>query len=511
MIRVMLVEDEPAVLNGLIKTMSFLEMAKIVATAYNGQEALEALEACRPDLIITDIKMPIMTGLELIRQVNIKYPDTICVLLSGYSEFEYAREALRLKVFDYMLKPVPIEKLTEVLQLVEKTVYEKTKGNARETIQKLVNSTENLISPVCLFPKQYSYYYLVHICAGPISIPSLDLIFPDLDYWTEESILNHILDLFDNQQAFVVPGKISNEKWMLCGFNTQTIELVQNIMRRLMAHFSALNYPVTLSLSEPFNDLQSISHHARKIREYAYKNIVIGKARILLNSEQDQKSEHVILSQQEELFLKMAAEKNAYSSVCETMKDIFDKWKENVVTENMCDYSIKHIFSILMNDKDTQTNQQAVNDLFFEIDVVVSSAGNYQEMYEGIEQLIKSFLFDVRDSNSALNIQQNIDKIESYILNHYAEPISSENLSEIFGYNPIYLTSTFCCIKGISPNKLIKKVRVEKAKALLLEHPNMLLKEIAQVVGYDDALYFSRVFKSMTDLNPSEYRKSQGI
>jgi two-component system response regulator YesN len=510
MVKIMLVEDEPAVLNGIKNTLSFLNEVEVIGAAFSGPEALKLLESIKPDLLITDIRMPRMTGLELIRQVNEHYPEIHCVLLSGFSEFEYAREALRLKVMDYLLKPVSIEKLAEIVGIVQQTIDEKARKDSREIIKRLTNSTEPVDVIKASFLNQYPYYHIVHICVGPMSIPSLDLIFPDLNVWNEEVIYDRLIVLFENgKQLYVIPGKISNEKWVIFGIDTNDIEPVRQVARRLMAHLMPTGLPVTLSICEPFTRIEDLSKHARKIRDNAFKKVVIGVPRVLLQIDQEEKHEHWLLSNQDEQLLKKYAEKKSFASIKEFILDLFEKWKTNCVTEIMCAFGIKQILSSLIHDMDKKIDQETLNDLFYEVDILVSSSCSFKDLYEGTEQLIQSFLFKKKDLASSLNIRQSIDQIEAYVFDHYAEPLSNEKLSEIFGYNPIYLSSTFCCIKGISPNKLIKKVRVDKAKTLLVEHPDMLLKDVAQIAGYDDALYFSRVFKSMTDMSPSEYRKNE--
>jgi YesN/AraC family two-component response regulator len=97
-------------------------------------------------------------------------------------------------------------------------------------------------------------------------------------------------------------------------------------------------------------------------------------------------------------------------------------------------------------------------------------------------------------------------KIEEYLQEHFAKPINHQQLSEKFGIVPSYLSKIFAKHKGISPAKYIVQLRMAKAKELLLEHPDWLAKDIAEIVGYPDPNYFSRIFKRETGLYPSEFR-----
>ncbi len=113
---ILLVEDEYYIRQGLAHKIEELDdIYVIVGQAANGSEALEILQKTSVHLVITDIQMPVMDGLELCRQINILYPDIVTIVLSGYNEFEYAREALRNNVFDYLLKPVSEDDLIAAL------------------------------------------------------------------------------------------------------------------------------------------------------------------------------------------------------------------------------------------------------------------------------------------------------------------------------------------------------------------------------------------------------------
>lgn len=114
--RVIVAEDEPLLLNNLIyKIHSLTPEFEVVGSAQTGIQAYELLEKHEPDLLITDIRMPAMDGLELIRKVHDSHPEVDCVILSGYSDFSYAQTAIHYNVKEYLLKPVEDEKLSHTL------------------------------------------------------------------------------------------------------------------------------------------------------------------------------------------------------------------------------------------------------------------------------------------------------------------------------------------------------------------------------------------------------------
>jgi two-component system response regulator YesN len=130
MYTVLLVDDEISLLNSLSKEINWPQFGiETVLKATDGEAALEQFKTNRIDLLITDIKMPLMDGLELLRTVRQEYPETHCVLLTAYSEFEYAREALKLGVENYILKPLKSPELEETIEKALDNIYRR-RGNA---------------------------------------------------------------------------------------------------------------------------------------------------------------------------------------------------------------------------------------------------------------------------------------------------------------------------------------------------------------------------------------------
>lgn len=120
MYKMIIVDDEDIVINGLTTVINWKEhQIEIVGTATNGQKALKIIQEQKPDIILTDICMPGMDGLQLIKKVKEEQPNTVFIIISGYAEFEYAKSAIELDVIDYLIKPVDIE---EIIGVIKKSI-----------------------------------------------------------------------------------------------------------------------------------------------------------------------------------------------------------------------------------------------------------------------------------------------------------------------------------------------------------------------------------------------------
>lgn len=149
--RIILVDDEEEVRQSIIRKINWTEAGfKVVGDAENGEDALEKVEALEPDLILTDIRMPYMDGLTLAERVRQKYPSIKIVIFSGYDDFEYAKQAIKLNVTEYILKPVNVEELTAILKRI--------KANLDEEIEQKRNVNllrENYIKSLPILREQF--------------------------------------------------------------------------------------------------------------------------------------------------------------------------------------------------------------------------------------------------------------------------------------------------------------------------------------------------------------------
>ncbi len=123
--RIILVDDEEEVRKSIIKKIDWKDAGfQVVGDAENGQEAMEVVEALEPDVVLTDVRMPYMDGLTLAEWVRQNYPSIKIIIFSGFDDFEYAKQAIRLNVIEYILKPVNVEELTAILKKIKNSLDE---------------------------------------------------------------------------------------------------------------------------------------------------------------------------------------------------------------------------------------------------------------------------------------------------------------------------------------------------------------------------------------------------
>lgn len=130
MLKVLIADDEPKIRRGLAEALPWEEMGmEICGSAPNGECAIQEVCAKQPDICLIDICMPLLNGLDLIQKIYEEHPDTICIIITGYDEFEYARQAVRMGVFDYILKPVNEEQLKDIIDRAKAVITERRNKN----------------------------------------------------------------------------------------------------------------------------------------------------------------------------------------------------------------------------------------------------------------------------------------------------------------------------------------------------------------------------------------------
>ena len=171
MFKVLIAEDEPPIMRMIKSTLESVDSDfKVTECCINGKNAVEKLKNEDLDIVITDIKMPIMTGIELAGWIYQNKPDTKVIIVSGYSDFEYARKALEYKVFDYLLKPISKDKVSELTQRIKSEIADKNK----------------------MFDENNTIVILA--CAGAYLLYGSEVLLPGERFWTDSGIVGFLVN-----------------------------------------------------------------------------------------------------------------------------------------------------------------------------------------------------------------------------------------------------------------------------------------------------------------------------
>jgi Response regulator containing CheY-like receiver domain and AraC-type DNA-binding domain len=509
MIRLMIVEDEPAIQNGIRELITSLNMPiEIVGCCFNGKTALEALDPLKPDIILTDIRMPVMNGLELIKNTIEIRQNSEFIILSGYSDFEYARTAMKYGVTQYLLKPSNSDEFRAVLEEACRNAEEKKKEGVRRHLAGILFCNDGTAALASVLPETYPYHYLVILCLGAFSTNSIDYIKPDASYWNADCLERHInRKMADSGECFAIDSKAANEKIVFLSVQDKSVLHIKKFINEMTSYVKASGMPLTAVISELFTAVDHLEEIHHDIRIILNNRILIGKSRVIIQDEVETEPHYIAIDNQQRLNIQHILEKEDFQALAKEFSLLADCWRRDNIPQIICEFSVKYLISEICGRFQVLQKQYSLDLTLSKVEHEICSSTSFEGFESGIIGIMNELGRAVWNNKVNLNVNEVVEQLYEYIREHYTEAFSYEEFAKRFGYHSNYISNTFTNSKGISPNKLITNLRIEKAKELLINY-SYPLKEISGMIGYNDVFYFSRIFKESVGVSPKHYREN---
>ncbi|MGH4051595.1 MAG: response regulator [Clostridium sp.] len=522
-----IVDDKEDIVRGIEKLGNWEEIGvEIIGTASNGLEALKLVKKLKPKIIVTDIKMPVMDGLQL-TQKAVEFDKTIkIILLSGYGEFEYAQQAIKFGASEYLLKPATIETITKaVLKAKEEIVIEEMRFS--EKIELFQRVKENLY-----LVKDKYFTYLVSHAENDIEGMKEKLSYLEVDLDVEGfRVMVVSIDDYENIYSLNL-GK--NYDLLLFGIVNILEENIGTFCKNVV--FKTDKSTISIIMNDKYNNIFSIADKCKKsINKYLHLSVSIGIGRHYERSQDIPVSYKEAMQSVENRFI---IGKNSIISVkdidvsgdrtfryphkiledlikyikigaVERVEEIFDSFIEEIRNKNpnlpklIKSYLSEFIFSI---SKELMVEEISIKEILGDELEYVNKLNSLETLSEAKDKLkkviieITNYIFNLRKVNE----KRNIDLINDYINENYMKDISLNNISKHIFISPSYISTLIKEHYNENFVDRVTRLRVEEAKLLLLSGRDKVY-EIADKVGYKDRRYFSEIFKKCTGLTPKEY------
>lgn len=497
MIRVVVVEDEMFVRIGLKMCIGEYDpQLKVVEDFSCAEDALEYFEKNTADVLVTDIRLNGMSGLDLIRQLGKRKTHMAIIILSCYEDFSYAKEAIALGVNSYVLKHEIGEE--ELPKLIMEQYHLKQHSRSQDTWEYMgeVGGKEEES-----FGEAFMVAAFVFRREGDIQNTTSEEI--NFDILTE-ILQKHLKDeglgecfVHRNQEVcallrFEKKSDLNQAGERIDRFWKEAINSVQNYFNR----------NVYMILSKPYYDLKETKEYHAQVLEEADRIFYYEKP-ICLHADGDRKR-----TQEEVPDLKLQKENIFKDSWYQAMHHEIGLFFNRCCMAGISAKEAKFKVIKLLNEIELYLEQNygkiAYADIFEKNQYL-----NYQEVenFDSSEQLQKELLkFLERVMHYMQHKKDGFDSIEQYIQEHYAEPISLADMAEKFHMNPVYFCQYFKKKKGITYVQFLNQVRVEAAKRLLREG-ELSSEQVSEKVGISNPNYFGRLFKKVTGMTTGEYRR----
>lgn len=509
MINVIIAEDQQLILKDLCNKISKLDNdINIVSTARNGEEAYEKILLHKPDIVFTDIGMPLLSGLEMIQKLKAENLNTRFVIISGYKDFEYAREAIKMGVDEYLLKPIVIEDIKKILDSLKSKLTMKKQDYLQHAINKLINSTVNESKSINI-DFNYSNYYVALFVAGPYSNFTIDCATPFYDTWNEVDILKISQKyITDDNKFFLTSGQNRNEIVGILATNNNidyNYATFKNLCNEVSSICNYKNIPITVGVSRPLKHISNIGVTSQIVRTIIKKKIVYCKTNIL-DCSKDKIHLHKFRTfisddiEKKFRFIIKNNHKDSFTKECFSLLQYLENNDATQMEVEKCFKTIIDLFNI------NSINNNYVSDIYLELDECICSSKNYIEFASRLNILFSKLIDEHNKSTESNNSMNNIiEASKEYIKNHFSEDINVNDIANLFSISPTYFSKLFKKEVGIPPVVYINKYRIEKA-CYYFNNTDFTVKEVAELCGYSDPFYFSKAFKSIVGIPPKEYK-----
>ncbi|UJF32380.1 helix-turn-helix domain-containing protein [Paenibacillus hexagrammi] len=533
MYTLILVDDEDEVREGIISRTNWAACGfQLVGAFENGRDAAEALESLRPDVIITDISMPFMNGLELTRIAMETCKDTKIVIITGYEEFEYAKQAISLKVSEYLMKPINLQEFTAFLEKLKLELDDEHMSRENlSTIRQQLNQSlpllkerflERMVSSIMKkdeIDRRFKYFdlslagsYFIALVAGIDDLHTKEASRIAIDANTDIELLqfavyNIFQEIFEKEHAGIVfRNRDDNIVILLSGDGEEVGTLAQTLASQTAYSVEKfLRLSLTIGVGRTYTSLPHLSKSYQEACSALDYRLLLGSNRLICITDLERgiRSDTVEYLEWEKRLLS-ALKMGKGNQVSKVLTSWLEEWRSTGLSVERCFGMLHKLLAALMNWV-TETGCDEVEvfgrDPFGEM----KSYHTLDHIKQWLEELCHRIVCHVGEKRN-VDTQNHMQLAVAYIHEHYGnETLSLQQVCAYIFMSSSYFSALFKQHTGLTFVEYLTKHRMEKAKELLLATA-LKTYEIAARVGYSDPQYFSVIFKRQTGMTPKEFR-----
>lgn len=518
--RAIIVDDEQKICELIQSLGNWDEFSiQVIGQCYNGADALESIQQNRPEIVITDIRMPVYDGLELVKRCMDLGLDTNFVIISGYRQFEYAHQAMQYGVADYLLKPIDQQELNLTLgKICERLRHKQADVQEHETLKQLLREQELQKQKAfgeLLWSKQ-ALPKTVDICNDMYATSfAHDRYLSLLINVSSPELLTPGHAFIDKATAFIqkhfqpvgydVALPSTKALTVILNFDAPQMASIYNALshlygalRSLMDIFGA--FDLCIGVGKAVDSLQDLSLSFQGAVLCEQSKILYGWNRIIYLEDLKYNSlPQQLLSDKDMLSLRNAQESR---SIPDT-EVWFQQWEKRLRDNS----GIHPQEFYRARDQIIEQMRQlgAASDVLRTLTARTDRAGSLTSFVYILSSACTELLAELLEKKSEQQLLP-INKAKEYIEHHYSQPISLESVAEYVDLSPVYFSGLFKKSTGCNFIDYLTDIRLEAAKKLL-KSSRYSIQEISSAVGYSDSKYFMKLFKKITGIKPSDYRK----
>jgi len=521
MYKLLLIDDEQIILEGLVQKIDWYgQRLELAASATNGLSALRLVEELKPDIVLTDIRMPGMDGIELIKRLKEFQPQLLCIILSGYGDFDYAKRAIQYGVEAYLLKPVKDAELNRTLaEIVDKLEKRKLedgyvaslKNNYMKQQQSMLSlSMTRLISGSALPEDLAQLPELLLAGAGYAVLVDMDSIkYPHLGFCEEEQSLFHygVLNIIENCLSLHgVQGVVFKHAFNRYEF----VALIASVSTRdnsacwqeAIAHIARyMRVRVTVGVGTAVRQPTELARSYTDARQASLNKVLRGGGLVYMYNPVSRHTDLHAFSANEQRMLVHCLETHNVKAIGEwLLKKLRLLAEDSAVQYQELQQFIEQMLETLQQFHQKNGFDAAADNR----PAVLHRESDMEAIYAELLQLCEQYALRPLDG-SRMTGEQIVEEVICYIDQHYNEDISLQWISATYFIHANYFSRIFKEKAGVTLSEYILQTRMKQAMHLIKE-TSLQVKEIAQLVGYEQPAYFSLIFRKTFGVSPIQLR-----
>ena len=526
MLKVIIADDEERVSRLVLMIVDWDALGmEVIGTATNGLQAIELVERLRPDILVSDIRMPGCDGLELVRKAKAVLPQLQIALISGYAEFEYAQTALSYDVGGYILKPIKKEIITATLEKLGNKCREQSAiaTTAEQLLQDSRKSNEilrgrlfeDLLMRRVLEPSRelLRAKYGLEVADGLLQtfIIKIDCSYElvrsrpmDVIRKKVEEVFESLVSPLNESFAFQMNPSIG---YGILNYKEEKQAQIRRALREYLNQLDAHRFSgaeFSLAIGKAVDRVEKLPASMHNAQIAIAERLVEGTGRVLETSLADaQPGSRKIVEK--------------YARSMERVADMLSEEEADRAVDEMASITRSaglHGYEL----QDLVMSAARMFALRLNMDGDDALPGEFREKCElcgSVGKLIDCLRFFLKEQIKAVRGRLENEAIRpiriarQYVMEHFSEPITLADVCVAAGFSVSYFSKMFKEETGEGFSRYLARVRIDEAKALLRE-TGLPVAEICEMVGYNDIKHFVATFKKMTSLNPGQYRKLYG-
>ena len=487
--KIMIVDDEFIMRQGIKFMIKWEENGyEVVGEASNGKEALNLIAELKPHIILCDIAMPVMNGLDFIKIAANQYPNIKIIVLSGYDNFDYVRNSLINGAVDYVLKPtLTPEELLKILQRVIKTI---PGLHIKPNINKVNILEQYLLYENEQIPKfNYDSFRL--------------LVFP-LKYSDKNSVslysvlYEKITEFLKNLACDNMSFLYNNDK--LCAVLNYPLEKDSEIFYEInlfIKKISDMCENIFVVISQTHSSIKDIKQDFKNPNFLKYERFYFKKCNLYLA---DNLNNNIFPDKFDYRKFITFVNNKKYGDARDLMHDYILK----AIYAQIPSIKLKNQTKNFLYNLVGETDESEVEEIYIKAFDEIENAQYSDDFIKIVESILDKLVNILSKDKQATD--EYMEKILDYIKQNYKEDLTLQSLAEQFNFGYSYLSAYFAQYAHEGFSEYLNKIRIQKA-CQMLKDSKYSIAEVSFAVGYSDHSYFCRVFKKITGITPSLYRK----